>query len=58
MLLKTFEVQVVLLHPHVMRPPSLHDFDVFVGFDLSLDILEVSWSDASDLLEVLKSYFT
>jgi hypothetical protein len=50
MLFKTLEVQVVLLHPDVMRPPSLHDLDILVGFDLSLNIVEVSWSDSSDLL--------
>jgi len=55
MLWKTLEVQVVLLHPDVMRPPSLHDFDVFVGFDFSLNIVEVGWCNTSDLLQVLES---
>lgn len=55
MLWKTLEVQVVLLHPDVMRPPCLHDFDVFVGLDLSLNIIEVGWRNTSDLLQVLKS---
>ena len=58
MFFKTLEVQMVLLHPDVMRPPSLHNLDVLVGFDLSLNIVEVSWSDSSDLLQVLESDLT
>lgn len=55
-LLETLEVQMILLHPDVMWPPGLHDLDVLVRFDLSLNKVEVGWGNGSDLLEVLESY--